>query len=153
MLPASKRCETQEDATGKMLQAWRQCVEVERDDRESVVQREAMTNRIRIIMPQFEREPGAPHPASPPEDWNALREMDAVALQELGCRQWNEPSDPGWDGYVLFLFPGEWYYHIPAVFPITTISGDEKDFVPEETSDDIRFGCLAYGICVKSRMT
>jgi hypothetical protein len=77
--------------------------------------------------------------------------MSIIALKELGCRVWNDPreADDEFDGGTLLLFPGEWYPRIPADFPIVTINGCAERFVPGVTDDDIRFGCLAYGILVR----
>ncbi len=89
----------------------------------------------------------------PPQDWEVLLEMDAIALRELGCRPWNDLDDPGAEhgNRLLLLFPGEWYAFIPAGFPVVTIAGRREAFVPGRTSDDIRFGCLAYGVYARSR--
>lgn len=46
----------------------------------------------------------------------------------------------------VWLIPGEWYNVIPEGFPLTCITGRVEPFKSGETDDDIRFGCLAYGI-------
>lgn len=106
--------------------------------------------KIEIVTPQFTRERGAVQPAAPPSDWNALSQMNMIALKELGLRAWNDPkeSDDEFDGRVLMLFPGEWYLSIPEGFEITSISGATEVFERGESDDDIRFGCLPYGITV-----
>lgn len=80
-------------------------------------------------------------PAAPPKDFEALRSMSIDQLTELGMRLWDEESR-------LMLFPGEWYKFIPKGFEIVSISdfSDKEKFNPGVTDDDIRFGCLAYGI-------
>lgn len=88
-----------------------------------------------------------PKPSSAPEPFEDILSMDMTALHELGCRKW---SDSDKDGYVLMLFPGEWFSSIPTGFKITGIMGREISFHPLKESDDIRFGCLAYGIRVKA---
>lgn len=110
------------------------------------------TESVEVVTPQFEREPGAPAPAAPPTDWYALREMDLTALRELGCRAWNDPSeiDDEFGGQVLMLFPGEWYWVIPAGFVVTSIFNRDEAFVPGRTDDDTRFGCLSFGVKVRS---
>lgn len=50
-----------------------------------------------------------------------------------------------WDG-GLYLFPVEWYDHIPHGFPVENISGDVKRFIPGTTPRDPGFGMLAYGV-------
>lgn len=46
----------------------------------------------------------------------------------------------------ILLIPGEWYNQIPDGFMVTGLSGEPYPFKKNETDDDIRFGCLAYGI-------
>lgn len=107
--------------------------------------------KIEIITPQFEREAGAAVPMDAASvEFAALRHVDRQQLSGLGCRAWNDPTEPDdkFDGKVLMLFPGEWYERIPEDYEIVTIWGKRKPFKPGQTSDDIRFGCLAYGILV-----
>ena len=116
---------------------------------------------VHVTTPQFERTPDMATPASPPEtreDWDALRTMTVSALKEMGLQAWNEPDK---EGKVLMLFPGEWYPHIPKGLLIEDINTPvEEDpnpfrlrhapeyFEPGVTDNDIRFGCLAYGVRV-----
>ncbi len=51
--------------------------------------------------------------------------------------------------YVLWLFPAEWYEHIPKGLKIVDINGVVENFEPNKTDDDRRFGCLAYGFLQK----
>ena len=95
---------------------------------------------VDIVTPQFTRKPGDPVPASAPgspDDWAALRNMTQVALKEMGLGNW--------DGRLM-LFPGEWYNHIPAGFIVEDIFGEMETFKPGISDDDIRCGCLPYGI-------
>ena len=46
----------------------------------------------------------------------------------------------------ILLFPGEWYHIIPNGFMVTGLYGESYPFNLGESDDDIRFGCLAYGI-------
>lgn len=48
--------------------------------------------------------------------------------------------------YLILLFPNEWYNAIPNGFKVTGLSGEQYPFKKGDTDDDIRFGCLAYGI-------
>lgn len=102
-----------------------------------------MTTDITVITPQFEREDGKdsePAPASR-EDFEALREADVDDLEELGLRKWSSTEDG-----ELWLFPGEWFDHIPAGLEVTSINEETREFDPENESRDIRFGCLAVGV-------
>lgn len=95
---------------------------------------------ISITTPQFTRLPAQPAPAGAPstiEDWEALRGMTKIALQEMGFGNW--------DGRLM-LFPGEWYSHIPVCFEVEDIFGEVERFIPGRTDNDIRFGCLPYGV-------
>jgi hypothetical protein len=62
-------------------------------------------------------------------------------LTHKGCP--TELLDP--DEEVI-LIPGEWYRLIPDGFMVTDIFGITEPFIKGETDDDIRFGCLSYGI-------
>ncbi len=92
---------------------------------------------IEIITPQFNRSKNDPAPGAPPADWNTLRTMSRQQLQAIGLRQW-EGS--------LMLLPGEWYSFIPDGFELVCINGEVAPFKHGETDNDIRFGCLAYGL-------
>jgi hypothetical protein len=46
----------------------------------------------------------------------------------------------------IILFPGEWYDCIPDNFIVTGLYGEEYPFRLGDSDDDIRFGCLPYGI-------
>jgi len=122
----------------------------------------AVTHKtIQVTTPQFTRPKSDAPAASPPENWDDLKELDKNGLRELGFRPWNVPNDPedeprpgscqpvnwvGFNGKTLMLLPGEWYAKIPAGFEIIDINGCKETFQPGVTDDDIRFGCLAYGI-------
>jgi hypothetical protein len=46
----------------------------------------------------------------------------------------------------IILFPGEWYSLIPDGFKCTSLYGEECTFIKGKSDDDIRFGCIAYGV-------
>lgn len=101
---------------------------------------------VEIVTPQFMRKPGALTPSSPP-DWSALGELDFAALREMGCSVWCDPAEEDWPhDETLLLFPGEWYSSIPLGTKIVDIFGNEESFIPGKTDDDVRFGCLAFGV-------
>lgn len=101
---------------------------------------------IQIITPQFTRTSKMTKVSSAPTPFESVRQLDYSALRSLGCEPWDDPDA---DGNVLLLFPGEWYEMIPDGFEIVDISGGKENFVSGDTDDDIRFGCLSYGILVK----
>lgn len=92
---------------------------------------------VLVTTPQFKRTKDMPPVKKPPKDWDKLRNMTKAQLKALGCGSW--------DGRLM-LFPKEWYNSIPAGYEIEDINGSTEEFVPGETDDDIRFGCLAYGV-------
>lgn len=47
---------------------------------------------------------------------------------------------------MILMIPGEWYRIIPEGFMVTGLYGEQYPFVEGESDDDIRFGCLPYGI-------
>lgn len=105
-----------------------------------------------FVTPQFTRPQGEPGPAAPPADraaFEALASLSESALRELGLRPWgrqHEHADGTESGPMLWLFPGEWYPKIPNGLPIVDISFDEERFALGQTDDDIRLGCLSFGI-------
>jgi hypothetical protein len=111
-------------------------------------------DEIHIMTPQFERPAGLPEPGAPPVDMVAfvaeVPRMSPEMLRKAGLGAWGCPEDAEGneihDQGMLWLLPGEWYPHLPAGLKITTISFEEETFVPGKTDDDIRFGCLAYGV-------
>lgn len=95
--------------------------------------------KLKLVTPQFDREDGVepdPHPESR-EDWELLRDCTPEQLTDMGLRPW--------DG-DLFLFPAEWYDHIPEGFDVTSINDETEPFDPATHTDDRRFGVLAYGV-------
>lgn len=96
--------------------------------------------KIDIVTPQFTRTPDmGPEPSLPAtdDDWRALQNMSVTEAKERGFGNW--------DG-ALFLFPGSWYSHIPDWLEVECINGDRSRWDAEVRDDDIRFGCLAYGV-------
>lgn len=104
---------------------------------------------IQIVTPQFHRDQNDAPPGCAPsnyEQWEALRHMSSVAWREMGLRSWGTVDEDDKNSPVLYLLPGEWYQHIPKGFVLVDIFGNEELFKPGQTDDDIRFGCLSYGL-------
>jgi hypothetical protein len=102
---------------------------------------------LQIMTPQFEREDGLVVPV-PLLDFNRIAEFSDETLKAIGCRAWDEPDQ---NGDVLWLFPYQWYNHIPDGLMVHGISNDFYAFKRGETDDDMRYGVLAYGF--KKRAT
>lgn len=64
-----------------------------------------------------------------------------VDIGSAGC-----PILPLEEDEMVILFPGEWYDIIPDEFIVTGLDGEGYPFKKGESDDDIRFGCLPYGI-------
>ena len=101
---------------------------------------------IEFITPQFERVDGRAVTYFPTtkEEYDALKKMTPENIKKTGCQIW-EVED-----VVYWLFPWEWYNHIPEGYMVTDINGKEKPFEKGVTDDDKRFGCLAYGFVTPS---
>lgn len=97
---------------------------------------------LNIITPQFTRTDGRiiTYIPSTPEEYAAIKKMDAETLKKIGCQIWDKT-----DRNTHWLFPGEWYAYIPVGTEIIDINGDTEAFEPNVTDDDIRFGALPYG--------
>jgi len=95
-------------------------------------------DEVQLITPQFDRADGriiAYFPRTVAE-FDALKKLDDHALKAIGCGLWDEGH---------WLYPHEWYWNIPNGYIVTDINGDEEPFVPGQSDDDKRFGCLAFG--------
>jgi hypothetical protein len=109
---------------------------------------------VQIVTPpaNWTKPQGAP---TTQEEWEGLRYCTREELLSLGCGSWND--------HGLMLFPGEWYNAIPLGYELRCINGETSAHRPyprfpngeidwdaardeEFTDDDIRFGCLAYGV-------
>ena len=93
---------------------------------------------VNVTTPQFERTDGLRPIENPSELFHSLHTLPKETLLKLGMQPWGD--------YGLWLFPYQWYKHIPAGFKILDICGKEEEFAPGETDDDMRFGALSYGI-------
>jgi hypothetical protein len=100
---------------------------------------------LEIVTPHFERTDGLQVPL-PVCDFSRLHELPEASLRAIGCQKWDEPDE---SGSVLWLYPGEWYDHIPDGLTVTDINGRVEQFKRGETDDDIRYGALAYGFMRK----
>jgi hypothetical protein len=96
---------------------------------------------INLIAPQFDRTDGLVVPI-PLMDFAKLPALSIDTLHAIGCKRWDAPDD---QRRVLWLFPAEWYDHIPDGTEVVDINLQTKAFKRGETDDDRRFGCLSYG--------
>lgn len=96
---------------------------------------------ITITTPTFDRTDGrvVPLPVIP---FDNLPELSEETLKEIGCQKWDDPDA---HGNVLWLYPAEWYDHIPNGHIITNICGEDEWFEHGKTDDDRRFGALSFG--------
>lgn len=97
---------------------------------------------VNFITPQFTRTDGrlVTYCPSTPAEYAALPNMAPDLLKKIGCGIWDKEN-----GKTHWLYPYEWYPHIPAGTPVVDINGETELFEPGKTDDDIRFGMLAYG--------
>lgn len=96
-----------------------------------------------------EDEPGIPHlqrtdgryiDYEPDEQLlETLPYLDDSVLKGLGLQPWDKSHN-------IWLFPVEWYEHIPEGFEIITITETVKEFDRAEDHKEARFGALPYGI-------
>ena len=99
-------------------------------------------DEVQILTPQFKRTDGAVITYFPrtKDEFAALHTFSEETLKKLGLGVWDKD-----DSGIHWLYPHEWYNYIPAGLIVTSISGEEEQFFPGQTDDDMRFGCLAYG--------
>lgn len=94
---------------------------------------------ITIVTPQFDRVDGLQVPI-PLMDFEKLPELSDETLKQIGCQKWDES-----DNEVHWLYPGEWYNHIPEGTEMLCINGKMEKFERGKTDADTRYGALAYG--------
>ena len=73
-------------------------------------------------------------------DWS---DIDVETCKILGFCRWDE------DMPNLWLIPGYLYPIVPLGLKVKSIGGTELEWTGKE-DNDVRFGCLAYGIEVKN---
>lgn len=97
---------------------------------------------VQCILPQFDRTDGKTISIGPPDAaWlDTLKKAPKKVLADLGLQCWDKN---------LWLFPAEWYDHIPEGYEIVNINFKTEPFRKGQTDDDRRFGCLAYGMVIK----
>lgn len=65
---------------------------------------------------------------------------------EVECGRGEAPIEELTEDQDIILIPGEWYNAIPNGFIVTGLYGEKYPFEKGKSDDDIRFGCLPYGI-------
>lgn len=98
-------------------------------------------DQVNIVTPQFNRVDGLSVPL-PICDFSRMPRLAEATLKAIGCQKWDDPDK---DGNVLWLYPAEWYDHIPDGTITHDINGKIEAFKRGETDDDMRYGALAYG--------
>ncbi len=97
---------------------------------------------VQVTLPQFDRTDGRIISIGPPDAaWlDMLKKAPLSVLTDLGLQNWDKN---------LWLFPAEWYDHIPEGYEVVDINFEPESFRKGQTDDDRRGGALAYGILVK----
>jgi len=104
---------------------------------------------VKIITPQFKRTGKLKKEYTPKNkaDLNRIiSDCTHKQLTNMGCGVWEKTKE-----HTHYLYPGEWYNHIPEDFEIVSISGKTSKFKKGKSDDDIRFGCLPYGFLRKNK--
>ena len=96
-------------------------------------------DEVRCILPQFERVDGKKITYIPKtvSEFDAIKKAPSDVLKDIGLSKWDEK---------IWLFPEEWYDYIPEGYEIVDIFGKTEKFQKGITDDDIRFGCLSFGL-------
>lgn len=71
-----------------------------------------------------------------------LSRMTVETAKEMGLRKWDDNGD-------LYLFPLWFMPLIPIGTEVTAINGEKIIYDGTNLDNDIRFGCIAYGIELK----
>lgn len=75
-------------------------------------------------------------------DWNNISQEEAL---ELGFVRWSE------DQPDLYLIPLYLLPILPIGTELTDIFGDKLIYDGKNVDNDVRFGCIAYGITIKNK--
>ena len=67
----------------------------------------------------------------------SLAELTIIQLQNAGFGRYDDH---------LWLFPLGWFDKIPNGFECVGIDGKKFEFNSQTTDNDVRYGCLAFGI-------
>ena len=99
--------------------------------------------KVEITTPQFERTDGRVVTYFPKtkEEYELLPQLSDKNLKKLGLGKWGDEK-----GFMIWLYPKEWYSHIPEGLTVVGLFGEEYTFERATADDDIRYGCLAYGL-------
>lgn len=94
---------------------------------------------VGVILPQFNRTDNRAVSILPKDaGWlDTLKNAPLSILRDLGLQYWDKN---------LWLFPAEWYDHIPDRYEVVDINFKTKHFVKGESDDGKRCGALPYGI-------
>jgi len=97
---------------------------------------------VGIATPQFHRVDGIVPRRAPgtAEGFDKMMRLPHDVLVRIGVSVW--ASGEGW---MHYLFPGEWYDYIPEGYMVMAINDKNKAFVHGQTDNDIRYGMLPYG--------
>lgn len=97
---------------------------------------------LRTVTPQFDRTDGRAITYLPntEKEYAALHLLSKESLIKIGCQIWSVKEEE-----THWLYPPEWYEHIPDGFDVASISGDTESFEPGKTDDDRRGDALAFG--------
>ena len=92
-----------------------------------------------VRTPQFERTSPVKNPVVP-KDFEFIKHFRKQFLLDIGCGIWTQNEES-----IHWLFPKEWYDHIPEGYNVVTVTNKVIQFKKGETSNDIRHGLLGFG--------
>lgn len=73
-------------------------------------------------------------------------EMDMTPSGIMEVEYPDVPTEKLSEDMLIILIPGEWYNSIPEGYKVHGLWSEEFEFEKGETDNDIRFGCLSFGI-------
>ena len=82
------------------------------------------------------------------KEFDELSELDEETLKKYGCQLFSDENKSA-DGRFLWLYPKEWYDHIPNNTKIISIFFKKSLFEHGVTSSSARFGALGFGFLKK----
>lgn len=97
---------------------------------------------LRFTEPKFKRVDGRAVSYRPKTavEFDALKHMSASNLRHIGCRLWDDFA-----GQRHWLYPPEWYDHIPQDYVVVFADGRKEVFEHGVTPRFKEIGALAFG--------
>ncbi|MBY0560146.1 hypothetical protein [Hyphomicrobium sp.] len=100
-------------------------------------------DRFTLLKPMFKRTDGRQVSYRPTKqaEYDALPSLSEESLKKIGCKLW----DSWYGGARHWLYPPEWFPHIPNGHAVVFTNGRKDAFDMHTTSSEREIGALSFG--------